>query len=274
MSTSPRRGSHTIVWSVLLLVATSCTAATQATNPEPDPSGPTASAHRIIDGDSLELNVGGEIIEARMIGINTPEFDDCQGPAARDALAAVIEDQPLGIEEFGEDRFGRLLVELSVDGNSVNEALVRAGWALALHGDERNWTAEMAQAADGGLGMWDAPDLCPPPEHSLQIVDIEPDPPGPDGDVLDQEWVEIENTSPVDQNLMGWVLRDESSSNRFEFGDVTLSVGQRLKLRTGCGDDSATDIYWCSSNGVWSNRGETALLLAPSGAIADYRFIG
>lgn len=241
--------------------------------------GTLATVARMIDGDSLELtivgdpDIAGDRVETRLIGINAPEFLDCQGPAAKEALDEVLAGRTMTLEHYGFDRFGRLLAELFVDGESVNQALVRAGWALALHGDEKDWTAEMAEAAEDGLGMWDAPDLCEPPAEDLRIAAIEPDPPGPDDEVLDQEWIEIENAGDAPTNLAGWIVRDESTGNRFEFESFTLGPGERVRLRTGCGADSDTDLHWCSPNGVWSNRGETALLLAPNGAIVDHLFV-
>ena len=232
-----------------------------------------AAVSRVIDGDSVELEIEGATVEARLIGINAPELADCQGPGARDALASVVTDQRVEVTEFGTDRFGRLLVELIIGQDSVNAALVRSGWALALHGDERDWVADMTTAAGAGLGMWQLPDVCEPPEASVRIGSTNVDPDGPDDEVLEEEWVEIvnEGSSPVD--LEGWALRDESTSNRFVFDSHTLAEGETLRLRTGCGDGTDTEVYWCSPNGVWSNRGETVLLLAPSGAIADYLFV-
>lgn len=260
---------------VACLVASGCATFESGADPAPEapPVDSGTSAHRIIDGDSLELDVDGEIVEVRMIGINAPEGADCQGPAAADALAEVIEGQPLAVESFGFDRFDRELVELFVDGESVNAAMVRAGWALGLHGDERDWTDEMKSAADDGLGMWDAPDLCPVPTDELRISDIEPDPPGPDDEVLEDEWIEIENVGAETADLTGWTVRDESTSNRLVLEGGALEPGQRLRIRTGCGEARAGELFWCSGNGVWSNRGETALLLAPSGAIVDVVFL-
>lgn len=232
-----------------------------------------AAVSRVIDGDSVELEIEGATVEARLVGINAPELADCQGPGARDALTSVVLGQRVEVTEFGTDRFDRLLVELVIGQDSVNAALVRSGWALALHGDERDWVADMITAADAGLGMWQVPDICEPPEETLRIAATNVDPDGPDDDVLEEEWVEIvnEGSGPVD--LEGWALRDESTSNRFTFESQTLEAGQTLRLRTGCGDDTDTDVHWCSPNGVWSNRGETVLLLAPSGAVADYVFV-
>lgn len=257
----------------LVLLVAGCADSAPAQNAVDTDTADAATVTRVIDGDSVELLLDGRDVEARLIGINAPELADCQGPAATEALASVVDGQAVDVIEFGEDRFDRLLVELVIADESVNEALVRAGWALGLHGDERDWTVEMQAAADAGLGMWDLPDTCPPAAADLVIADVEPDPPGPDDEVLEDEWVEIENvgTEPVD--LAGWTLRDESTSNRFTFESGRLGPGERLRLRTGCGTDTATDTYWCSSAGVWSNRGETVLLLAPSGAIADHRFI-
>lgn len=268
----PRRSIVTVASLALALVGGCAEASPPTPARQAAPSG-SAIVTRVIDGDSVELLVDGIDIEARLIGINAPELADCQGPAATEALASVVRDQPVDLIEFGEDRFGRLLVELLIGDESVNEAVVRAGWALGLHGDERNWTAQMEAAADAGLGMWDLPDTCPPADARLVIADVQADPPGPDDDVLVDEWVEIENAGTDVVDLTGWTLRDESTSNRFTFDAGTLAPGDRLRLRTGCGTDTDRDIHWCSRAGVWSNRGETVLLLAPSGAIADHRFL-
>ena len=262
-----------LVLAAVALVAAACGESTPVAN-GPDPAdADSGSVSRVIDGDSVELLLDGAEVEARLIGINAPELADCQGPAATEALSSVVGGQPVQVIEFGTDRFDRLLVELLIADESVNEALVRAGWALGLHGDERDWTAEMAMAAEGGLGIWDLPDVCPPDPADLVIAAVEEDPPGPDDDVLEDEWVEIENAGAEPVSLAGWTLRDESTSNRFTFESGTLAPGERLRLRTGCGTDTETDVYWCSPAGVWSNRGETVLLLAPSGAVADYRFL-
>ncbi len=268
----PRR---LVIMLLLTLLAAACTEDGEpAPEAAPDQiAAGGAAVDRVIDGDSVELEIEGASVEARLIGINAPELADCQGPGARDALASVVTDQRVEVTEFGTDRFDRLLVELIIGQDSVNAALVRSGWALALHGDERDWVADMITAADAGLGMWQLPDVCEPPEDDLRIGAVNEDPDGPDDDVLEDEWVEIVNEGAGPVDLAGWALRDESTSNRFVFESGTLDAGETLRLRTGCGDDTDTDVYWCSLNGVWSNRGETVLLLAPSGAIADYVFL-
>lgn len=240
---------------------------------DPADSDADAVLERVIDGDSVELRLDGQLVESRLIGINAPELDDCQGPASKDALAGIALDQAVGVTSFGEDRFGRLLVDLSIADESVNFAMVRTGWALGQHTDEHDaadaWVAAMVDAAEAGLGMWDMEDECPR-VGGVEIADIEPDPPGPDDEVLEDEWIELVNTDDRPISLNGWALRDESTSNRYVFGSVAIGAGETLRVRTGCGSDTDDELYWCSPNGVWSNRGETALLLGPSGAIEDF----
>jgi len=246
---------------------------------EIQPTGDDSDAvvARVIDGDSVELDIDGGLVESRLIGINAPELSDCQGPGAAEVLTSVAGGRSVTIRSFGSDRFGRLLVDLSIDAESVNEAMVRLGWALAQHDNEHGaaalWVAEMERASASGLGMWDLPTACPPAPDDVQIVGVEADPPGPDDDVLEEEWIELENTGSATVDLSGWAVRDESTSNRFVFDDVQLGAGQRLRLRTGCGVDDGRDHYWCSPAGVWSNRGETALLLGPSGSIQDWVYL-
>ena len=239
---------------------------------------PTAAGEvrvsRVIDGDSVELEIDGETVEARLIGINAPELADCQGELAKDALEGIAEGLLVDLESFGDDRFDRLLVNLLSNDESINLAMVRSGWAIGQHTGEHDradeWVKAMVEAANGGLGMWELPGECPPALGALSISGIEPDPPGPDNEVLDQEWIDITNSGPRAVDLEGWAVRDESTSNRFVLPSHELEPGATVRITTGCGEDSASEVFWCSSNGVWSNGGDTALLLGPSGSIEDW----
>jgi len=51
------------------------------------------------------------------------------------------------------------------------------------------------------------------------------------------------------------------------FPSFTLGPGAKVKLHTGSGSDSATDLYWGQGSHVWNNTGtENAYLLAGNGA--------
>ena len=68
----------------------------------------------------------------------------------------------------------------------------------------------------------------------------------------------------------GWAIRDESSVHRFRFpAGFVLGAGAIVTVRSGPGVDAPDTLYWGADTTVWSNAGDTALLLEPSGAIAD-----
>lgn len=116
-------------------------------------------------------------------------------------------------------------------------------------------------------GLW-APDACGTAVSAeVQIVHIEYDAPGNDNFNLNGEWVEILNGDETAVDLTGWVLKDESASHRYTFPNgFTLQPGATAFVYTGCGQDSATALYWCESgSAVWNNSGDTGFLLDPSG---------
>lgn len=244
-----------------LVVASSCE----------DAAGPTleerADVVDVLDGDSFVV----EGDEVRLLGVNAPERDECFGDEARERLAGLIGGRVVGIAGGERDQFGRLLASVTVDGLDVGATMLGDGMAIAVQSDhERNgeYVDAAADAASRGVGLWSASACGPSTEADVAIGAIEHDPPGPDGDVLNDEFVELVNEGDTPVDLTGWTLRDESSSNRLPLAAV---LGDRLVVRTGCGDDDATTIHWCSDLPVWSNGGDTVLLLDPSGNVAAWK---
>ncbi len=203
-----------------------------------------------------------------------PSSPTARGPPQAGHWADLLRSGTIEVAGSETDRFDRLLVELAVDDLSVNEAMVRQGWALAIHGDGDAYVGAMRDAADADAGMWaDTVDGCAAVIEDLAVVDAEPDPRGRDDENLDQEFVVIANAGTEPLELGGWQVRDESTGNRFVFADGRLGPGEELTLVTGCGQDSDRTVFWCSELPVWSNDGETVLVLAPDGAIAAHRFL-
>lgn len=41
-----------------------------------------------------------------------------------------------------------------------------------------------------------------------------------------------------------------------------------MTIRSGCGQPTSTDLYWCSTrSAVWNNSGDTAFIIDPNGNI-------
>jgi hypothetical protein len=106
----------------------------------------------------------------------------------------------------------------------------------------------------------------------IKIREIYFDSPGTDdgsNKSLNAEWVEIKNTGTVAKALTGWTLRD-ASGHVFKFPTFKLKPGKSVKVHTGKGSNSSTDLYWRSSSYIWNNDGDTATLKKKkSGTVAS-----
>lgn len=246
----------------------------------PAAAGAQATVTRLFDGDSMLVLVDGEEDEVRLIGINAPEGDECHGDEARDALASLVGGGPVTLVAGPEDRdgFGRLLRYLYAGDVLVNAEMVAGGHATVLQGEhpfDSDLAALADEAWDARAGMW-APEACGPATNARILVSgLQSDPPGPDDEVLNDEWIELQNEGDDPVALTGWTLRDESSQNRFRFPAATLAPGAVVRVRTGCGTDGPTDLHWCSERSVWSNGGDTVIVQDRAGnVVARARYTG
>jgi hypothetical protein len=163
-----------------------------------------------------------------------------------------------------------------VDGVSAGEVLVAEGLALSrAYPPDTTFQADLdaaqAEAEAAGLGLW-APDACGPATSARVVVgDTRTDPPGDESQRPNEEWVEIRNEGRAPVDLTGWGVKDESASHRYEFPDgFRLRPDAGVRLRTGCGRDTAEDLYWCvTGSAVWNNDGDTVFVTDPSGNIVD-----
>ncbi|HEX7100875.1 MAG TPA: lamin tail domain-containing protein [Acidimicrobiia bacterium] len=231
----------------------------------------------VIDGDTIVVGSGGLEERVRLIGINAPEPEECLAEEATQALDDLVSGSPVRLVPDASDRdgFGRLLRYVYVDGEFVNEALVRRGLAIAHRYEPNVANQEILETAEAearaeGAGMW-SPDACPS-EYELRIGDFNYDAAGPDDENLNDEWIELVNPGTDTVRLDGWVLKDESASNRYQFpAEAEIPPGGSMIVRSGCGTDTSNELFWCADRSVWTNGGDTAFLLDPEGNIADYR---
>jgi len=105
----------------------------------------------IYDGDTVALRCDGNVQTARLLGFDTPEAKDPGCPSeerlAADATARLREIAKSGLVSFAggdNDRYGRMLVTMRVDGTDVGDILIDEGLAVAYRGGKRiNWCAKL-----------------------------------------------------------------------------------------------------------------------------------
>ncbi|TDD32565.1 lamin tail domain-containing protein [Nonomuraea terrae] len=113
----------------------------------------------------------------------------------------------------------------------------------------------------------------------VQITKIYYDSPGsPDNggnSSLNGEYVQIKNTGKKAVSLKGWTVRDQTSRSDhvYRFGTFTLKAGKTVTVRTGKGENTASNRYWGRSGGtlayIWNQNADTAYLRNASGKPVD-----
>ncbi|OEJ22823.1 hypothetical protein AR457_35430 [Streptomyces agglomeratus] len=106
---------------------------------------------------------------------------------------------------------------------------------------------------------------------SVEISAVQANSPGPDtrsNRSLNREWIEITNSHRRAVNLDGWTLRDRDG-NRYRFDHVRLAGRATVRIHTGVGRDTDTDLYMDRHHYMWDNRSDTATLRNDHGRVVD-----
>ena len=132
----------------------------------------TARVSRVVDGDTVILQLLDDEYRLRLIGIDAPETVhpqlpvQCYGEEASAYLTELIEEKFVQVEKdvSETDRYGRLLGYIWLGETMVNEHLVREGYAFAVTFPPDVKYQELLQEAqeDARLnerGLW-SPDTC------------------------------------------------------------------------------------------------------------------
>jgi hypothetical protein len=106
----------------------------------------------------------------------------------------------------------------------------------------------------------------------VKITKVYFDSPGSDtgsNTSLNAEFVTIKNNKSHTKTLSGWTLRDRGSIHVFVFPTFKLRAGEKVRVHTGSGTNTAHNLYWNAGNYVWNNTGDTAKLRKASGTLVD-----
>ncbi|MCX4704334.1 lamin tail domain-containing protein [Streptomyces sp. NBC_01373] len=105
----------------------------------------------------------------------------------------------------------------------------------------------------------------------VEISSVQYDSPGRDNRSnrsLNKEWVELSNASRYSVNLDGWTLTDEDGRT-YTFDGYRLDGRATVRIHTGEGRDTRTDLFQDRRHYVWDNDSDTATLRNHRGRFID-----
>lgn len=131
------------------------------------PTEDLARVTRVIDGDTIEVDINGSVYRVRYIGIDTPETvhpskpQECFGEEASERNRQLVEDKIVRLEKdvSETDVYGRLLRYVWVGDIFVNDYLVRQGYAYAsTYPPDVKYAEQFVQAQtearENNRGLW------------------------------------------------------------------------------------------------------------------------
>jgi len=203
-----------------------------------------AKVGRVIDGDTIEVDIDGSLYKVRYIGIDTPEAVHSQKPVeyfgkeASEKNRELVQGKIVRLEKdvSETDKYGHLLRYVWIDDMMVNARLVRLGYAqVAAYLPDVKYRDLFLQlqreAKEAGLGLWAEPSPPAPSASNVQITYILYDGLVPYAE--SDEYVEITNLGDTPEDLGGWILKDISEGYpSFTFPSCVLAPGESIRVYT------------------------------------------
>jgi hypothetical protein len=107
--------------------------------------------------------------------------------------------------------------------------------------------------------------------RAVRIASLVWDPPGAD---WQGEYVLVRNDTSAAVAIGGWHLRDVAGHNYAVPAGITLDPGHDVRIWTGPGTNTATDLYWGRQAAIWNNTGDTAILYdAAENIVSTYAYL-
>ena len=230
----------------------------------------TAEVVRVVDGDTVVIQLDAREESIRLIGVDTPETVQPTlgvepfGPEASAFTKSLLPPGTqvrLELDVQERDRYGRLLAYVYLtDGRTVNAELLRAGLAQLLTVPPNVKYVELftrlhREAREDGRGMWGEQ---PVTGAGIRIERVD----------LVAEEVVIVNEGAQAVDLSGWVLISTAGNQRFTFPEGTvLRPGSRLVIRFGPRARAGPGVLVWTRSYIWNNDSDSAELRDATGRL-------
>lgn len=114
---------------------------------------------RVIDGDTIDVQLQSGPIRVRLHSIDAPEHDQPWGAQAKAALASRLDGRQVALDVVTQDRYDRLVADVLLGNENINAWLVQQGdaWAYRHYLDDESYCAYEGIARLARRGLWSLP---------------------------------------------------------------------------------------------------------------------
>lgn len=117
------------------------------------------SVTRVVDGDTINVELSSGAITVRMASIDAPEFDQPGGAESTAALARRLRGRQVELDVQTQDQYDRLVALVYLGGENLNSWQVQQGhaWAYRQYLSDPRYCVLEADARAYRRGLWNAP---------------------------------------------------------------------------------------------------------------------
>jgi len=238
---------------------------------------------RVIDGDTIEVDILGSKVKVRLLDINTPEKKQPYHDEAMNFLKSKVEGKQVLLERGKEnkDKYGRMLRYAFFNKDFINEKILEEGLANFYSYQETRYTSKLKKAEQSAReekkGIW---------EKSLSscasCISLEEIENGEDKEDCSagNEWIAFLNQCSQTCILNGWTIKDDAS-HIYAFKEIELQENQEIILYSGQGKDvqeqNKITLFFqnkdkCAS--VWNDDTDSLFLRDNQGKLVMYKHYG
>lgn len=238
----------------------------------------TADLIQVIDGDTIDVRIEGEVFRVRYIGVDTPEREDPYYSEASTANRILLGNGKLTlVRDISEtDRYDRLLrYVFNEQGHLINYELINNGYAhlVTFPPDvacTETFLAAQEEARTRQAGIWALPHFQESDSPAVVIEEIFYNgQKNPESD----EYAQIRNISTEPVQLSGWML-SAGNNQDFTFPAFELASGHTCRVYTNEVHPDSCGFSFGRDESLWSNSGDCGYLYDSSGNLIDQSCYG
>ncbi|MCI5158954.1 MAG: hypothetical protein D3906_11085 [Candidatus Electrothrix sp. AUS1_2] len=123
---------------------------------------------KVLDGDTLQVTQGKEVIKIRLYGVDCPESRQKYGHEATEFARKLVLGKKVRVEAVDTDRYGRTVGLVNAGRKMLNRELVRAGyaWVYPAYCRKQPLCRELSKLEERAkkkkVGLWRAKRPIPP----------------------------------------------------------------------------------------------------------------